>query len=68
MVTAIDRRELIRLIESEDAQIVDVLPPREYKESHIPDAISIPLRELTPDTASVLSRDKPVVVYCHDGL
>ncbi len=63
MVTAIDRSELLRLVENEDAQVVDVLPEREYTEAHIPDAISIPLRQLTSDTASVLSRDKPVVVY-----
>lgn len=63
MVTAVDRSELLRLVENEDAQVVDVLPEREYTEAHIPDAISIPLRQLTFDTASVLNRDKPVVVY-----
>jgi rhodanese-related sulfurtransferase len=63
VVTAIDRSELLRLVETEDAQLVDVLSEREYTEAHIPDAISIPLRQLTSDTASVLSRDKPVAVY-----
>lgn len=68
MVTAIDRSQLLRLIESENAQVVDVLPAHEYEESHLPAAISIPLRHLTPETVSVLSRNRPVVVYCHDGL
>jgi phage shock protein E len=68
MTTDIDRSELNRLIESADAQIVDVLPAREYEESHLPGAISIPLRDLTRETVSLLSREKPVVVYCHDGL
>jgi rhodanese-related sulfurtransferase len=63
MVSAIDRIELLRLIEDEDAQVVDVLPDREYAEAHIPGAINIPLRGLTSQTASVLRRDKPVVVY-----
>ncbi|MEE8376092.1 MAG: rhodanese-like domain-containing protein [Acidimicrobiia bacterium] len=63
MVTAIDRSELLRLIENEEAQVVDVLPEREYTEAHIPNAISIPLRQLTSNTVSPLSRDKPVVVY-----
>lgn len=63
MVTAIDRTELLLLIDQEDAQIVDVLPDREYTESHIPGAISLPLRHLTTDTVSVLRRDKPVAVY-----
>ena len=68
MVTGIDRSELLSLVESEDAQIVDVLPAPEYEESHLPGAISIPLKQLTSETVSVLSRERPVVVYCHDGL
>ncbi|CAN5845216.1 hypothetical protein BH18ACT6_BH18ACT6_18330 [soil metagenome] len=68
MVTTIDRSQLLRLMEFEDAQVVDVLPGREYEEAHLPDAISIPLREFTAESVSILSREKPVVVYCHDGL
>ncbi len=63
MVTSIDRTELLRLIDEENAQIVDVLPEQEFTESHIPGAISFPLRRLTAQTVSVLGRDKPVVVY-----
>lgn len=63
MVSAIDRIELLRLVEDDDAQVVDVLPEREYAETHIPGAINIPLRSLTSQTVSALRRDKPVVVY-----
>ena len=63
MVTDIDRAALLRLIQKEDAQIVDVLPAREYRESHIPGAFSIPLRRLNADSVTVRRRDKPVVVY-----
>ena len=63
MVTPVDRSELQRLIQVEDVQIVDVLPEGEYSESHIPGAISLPLRRLTGETVSALRRDKPVVVY-----
>jgi len=63
MPTAIDRGELLGLVEEEDAQIVDVLPSREYTEAHVPGAVSLPLRHLTGETSSVLQRDKPVVVY-----
>jgi rhodanese-related sulfurtransferase len=38
VTTSIDRRGLIRLIDDEDAQVVDVLPEREYSNSHIPGA------------------------------
>ena len=68
MATPIDRAELIRLIELEDAQVVDVLPSREYDESHIPGAVNIPLKSLTAERVGDLPRDKPIVVYCHDGL
>ncbi|MEE8374963.1 MAG: rhodanese-like domain-containing protein [Acidimicrobiia bacterium] len=63
MTTSIDRRDLIRLIDDEDAQVVDVLPEREYSNSHIPGAINIPLKGLNDETSSILKRDKPVVVY-----
>lgn len=43
MVTNIDRTDLQRLIETAEAQVIDVLPEREYGESHIPSAINIPL-------------------------
>lgn len=47
MISA-DRQQVLRLIEAEAAQVVDVLPPREYDESHIPGAISIPLNSSRP--------------------
>lgn len=62
MVTNIDRSRLLKLID-DGAQVVDVLPDVEYAAQHIPGAISIPLRRLDAATTSVLSRDKPVVVY-----
>jgi len=50
------------------AQLVEVLPEAEYLEEHLPGAISLPLRQLTADTASRLDRTHPVVVYCWDAL
>jgi rhodanese-related sulfurtransferase len=68
MVTGIDRAELLRLIDEEDAQVVDVLPEPEYTEAHLPGAVSIPLKQLTAETVAALDPSRPVVVYCHDGL
>lgn len=62
MVTNIDRARLLDLIE-DGAQIVDVLPEREYSAQHLPDAINIPLRRLDLEATAALRRDKPVVVY-----
>lgn len=68
MPTRVDRATLLQLIEDENAQIVDVLPEPEYAEAHLPRAVNIPLRELDADAVAILSKDRPVVVYCHDGL
>ncbi len=63
MPVSIFREEVQRLLSEERAQLVEVLPPREYEEEHVAGAISIPLRELNAETAAVLDRDRPVVVY-----
>ncbi len=63
MVKVIGRKELQDLIADSDVQIVDVLPDREYNESHIPGAVNIPLKKLTAESVHVLQRDKPTVVY-----
>lgn len=57
--------EMRRLID-EDAQLVEVLPPREYEEEHLPGAINIPLKSLDEQTTARLDKDRPVVVYCWD--
>jgi rhodanese-related sulfurtransferase len=56
----------VRRLLDEGAQLVDVLEPEEYQHSHLPGAISIPLKELNDSTASRLDRSKPVIVYCND--
>lgn len=67
MAKIVERDEVRRLIES-GAQIVDVLPADEYRESHLPGALSIPLKELSRDRAlRDLDPQRPVVVYCYDS-
>jgi rhodanese-related sulfurtransferase len=65
MPTPIDRDEVQRLL-AEGAELVDVLPPAEYEEEHLPGAINIPLKELDAETTRRLERERPVIVYCHD--
>ena len=50
------------------AQLVEVLPEREYAEMRIPGAINIPLKQLDAKRAGVLDHDRAVVVYCWDSL
>jgi rhodanese-related sulfurtransferase len=65
MARPIGRDEVRRLIE-EGAQLVEVLPEREYLEEHLPGAVNIPLKKMSAETVSVLERERPVIVYCHD--
>src|SRR5436309_8575691 len=60
------RRDEVRRLLTEGAQLVEVLPREEYEEEHIAGAINIPLKELNRQTALQLDRSRPVVVYCHD--
>jgi rhodanese-related sulfurtransferase len=66
MPKAIDREELQRLVREEDAQLVEVLPPEEYDEEHLPGAINIPLRRIDAEARERLDRQRPVIVYCWD--
>ena len=63
MAEAIERTELLRLIEADAVQVVDVLPVAEYQREHIPGAVNIPLKSLNQETTQVLDRSKPVAVY-----
>jgi len=56
----------VQRLAREGAQIVEVLPREEYEQEHLPGAINIPLKELDAKRASLLSKDRSVVVYCHD--
>lgn len=68
MPTAVDRAEVQRLVAEEDAQLVEVLPTAEYDEEHLDGAVHLPLKELSADTARALDHNRPVIVYCWDGL
>ena len=66
-VHPVDLPGVRRLLE-QCAQLVEVLPPQEYHEQHLPGALNIPLKELDADSTRALDRMRPVVVYCWDGL
>ena len=65
MPTEIDRNQVKRLVES-GAQLVEVLPPDEYAEDHLPGAMSLPLRRLDTEAVNLLDRSRAVIVYCWD--
>ena len=65
MSTLIDR-ETVQELMKQGAQLVEVLPAKEYAEDHLPGAVSYPLRRLEED-ADQIDRNRPVIVYCWDA-
>jgi rhodanese-related sulfurtransferase len=65
MAILIDRDEIQALLKL-GAQLVEVLPAKEYAEDHLPGAVSHPLRQLDSE-ADQIDRNRPVIVYCWDA-
>lgn len=58
--------EVREVLGRDRAQLIEVLPAKEYEEEHLPGAISIPLKSLDEKSVAQLNRDAPVIVYCYD--
>ena len=65
MATLIDRAT-VQEMARHGAQLVEVLPSKEYAEDHLPGAVSHPLRQLDNE-AGQIDRQRPVIVYCWDS-
>ncbi len=65
MPKSIDREEVQRMVGA-GAQLVEVLPSREYEEDHLPGAIHLPLRHIEDQRLDKLDRKRAVIVYCWD--
>lgn len=60
--------EAVRLINDEDAIMLDIRESGEYKSAHILNAKNIPLARLANDSGNVLkNKTKPIIVYCKSG-
>jgi rhodanese-related sulfurtransferase len=64
--TSIDRFQVQALL-AQGAQLIDVLPEREYRECHIRGAHSIPLKQFSRAALASLDPAQAVIVYCHDA-
>jgi rhodanese-related sulfurtransferase len=58
-----DRAELLRKAREGEVVVIDVRPPHEFEQAHLPFARSMPLAELRSRVAE-LPKDKPIVAYC----
>jgi len=62
-LTPVRRDELLGLVRSGEAMVIDVRPPAEYDAGHIAGAVNIPLDSL-PERLSKLPHDQEIVAYC----
>lgn len=58
------RKEEVRQMIRDGAQLVEVLSTRGYQKIHLAEAISIPLYELDAESSTRLDKSRPVIVYC----
>ena len=63
MPTAITRHEVRKLMQEEEAVLIEVLPSQEYEDEHIAGAVNISLKQLNAGSTAGFDRDRPVVVY-----
>ena len=67
--TRINPDQLTRLVNKENAKIVDVRTPEAYSSGHIVNAVNIPLAEIESGKAKLSGLGKhPVVAYCDRGI
>ena len=59
-------RESVQSMTQAGAQLVEVLPPEEYEEQHLPGAVNLPLRRIE-EARDTLDPGRAVVVYCWDS-
>lgn len=67
MVGFIDRDDVQRLVDEQQAIVAEVLPRAEYEWAHLPGAIHLPLKGWKVEQIQArLDRERPVIVYCND--
>ncbi len=67
-IQTLNATEALRLINDQDAWIVDIRDGGDYKDGHIPQARHIPFATLKDRLAELgKAGDKPIIVYCRNG-
>ncbi len=62
-LTPVRRDELLGMVRSGEAMVIDVRPSAEYEAGHIEGAVNIPLESLT-ERLSKLPKEQEIVAYC----
>lgn len=62
-LTPISHRELLKLLRTGKATVIDVRPEPEYRAGHVKGALNIPLEHLSRQLAK-LPKDQEIITYC----
>lgn len=66
-IAVVRPHEAVRVINRENAVVVDVRETAEYETGHIPNALHVPLSGIADAKPLQKLKDKPVVLYCRSG-
>lgn len=62
-------KDAVRMINDENAIVLDIREPGDYKAGHIIDAKNIPSARLSEEVENVsVDKNRPVIVYCKSGM
>ncbi len=68
-VRTVNAAEALRLINDQDAWVVDIRDAGEYKTGHLPQARHLPFAALKERWSELTKADdKPIIVYCRTGV
>ena len=59
----VTRKQLLKMIREGAVTVLDVRPPDEFAQGHVPNAVNIPLRALKERLAEI-NPDREIVAYC----
>ena len=67
-ISTVNAAEALRLINDQEAWVVDIRDAGEYKTGHIPQARHLPFATLKERLSELTKTgDKPIIVYCRTG-
>jgi rhodanese-related sulfurtransferase len=66
-VQQITPAEATRLLNHENALMIDMRNDKEYRDGHIVNAVHVPVKDRDIDDRLNKYRDRPLIVYCNNG-
>ena len=65
--TKLTTNQLVQMINSDQALVVDVRQPKEYESGHIDGSINIPLAQVMDNISMIQNKGRSAVLVCENG-